>query len=420
MEGFFVQRTMAIALAALGLLNFIWIWALHREWWANRRVRRAVWMFPLIGLGVVGLWALSVALKWFDGARIISMVAIVFFLITVALALSLPVSGIILSVTRLIRWMLHKGKRTSQRNRTQPPPVAIENQERLESDGRREFITAAAAVVPLIAVGASITGLAGSMNAVRMPNVELFFRDLPPDLEGLRILHLSDTHLGYYIDLHDLEETMVAAEGQRADMVLVTGDISDYLPDLPEALRLIDGLKPRHGTFASLGNHEYYRGIEEVLRTFERGPVPLLINSGSLVRVGAAQLYIGGADDPANFSNQLPKVEFLKGSIDQAFNDAPRDAFKLLMSHRPDGFDPAAEREIHLTLSGHTHGCGQMGWNGRSLIEQLFGVPYQWGHYQKPNGSQLYTTAGTGHWFPFRLGVPREAPVYILRQGNQA
>jgi predicted MPP superfamily phosphohydrolase len=420
MEGFFVQRIMAIALTALGLLNFIWIWGLHRQWWALRWVRRAVWAFPLAGLGVVGIWMLFTTQRWFGPSRIISIVAIIFFLITVALAISLPLSGVILSITRLVRWILGRRGEKSEQFGVDSRMPATEKHEGPESEGRRDFITAAATVVPLIAVGASMTGLVGSMGPVQMPNVDLFFKDLPPDLEGLRILHLSDTHLGYYIDLHDLEKTMVAAEGQRADMVLVTGDISDYLPDLPEALRLIDGLKPRHGTFASLGNHEYYRGIEEVLRTFERGPIPLLTNSGALVRVGDAQLYIGGADDPANFSNQLPKPEFLKASIDQAFNDAPHKAFKLLMSHRPEGFDSAAEREIELTLSGHTHACGQMGWNGRSLFEQLFGLRYQWGHYRKPNGSQLYTTAGAGHWFPFRLGVPREAPVYTLRTGNQA
>ena len=81
------------------------------------------------------------------------------------------------------------------------------------------------------------------------------------------------------------------------------------------------------------------------------------------------------------------------------------------MTHRPEGFDPASEMGIELTLSGHTHG-GQAGLNGRSLWS-AFTDRYLWGHYAK-NGSQMYLSSGIGHWFPFRLGCPTEAPIIEL------
>ena len=62
----------------------------------------------------------------------------------------------------------------------------------------------------------------------------------PRELEGLRILHLSDVHLGYFVSLDDLERTMLDAEAHRPDLVLVTGDLSDDLKVLPDALRIID------------------------------------------------------------------------------------------------------------------------------------------------------------------------------------
>jgi predicted MPP superfamily phosphohydrolase len=85
--------------------------------------------------------------------------------------------------------------------------------------------------------------------------------------------------------------------------------------------------------------------------------------------------------------------------------------FRLLLTHRPDAFDAAADCGFDLVLAGHTHG-GQIGFGGRSLLDYP-GYPYPWGHYRKRT-SQLNTSAGAGHWVPFRLGCPAEAPVVEL------
>ena len=102
---------------------------------------------------------------------------------------------------------------------------------------------------------------------------------------------------------------------------------------------------------------------------------------------------------------------FLTDSIKRALAGKPENSFTVLMTHRPEGFDPASEMGIELTLSGHTHG-GQAGLNGRSLWS-AFTDRYLWGHYAK-NGSQMYLSSGIGHWFPFRLGCPTEAPIIEL------
>jgi predicted MPP superfamily phosphohydrolase len=84
-----------------------------------------------------------------------------------------------------------------------------------------------------------------------------------------------------------------------------------------------------------------------------------------------------------------------------------------LMTHRPDAFPPAAERDIDLMLAGHTHG-GQVGFAGRSILESSLPGRYLWGKYLLGQ-SQLYTSCGVGHWFPFRLGCPTEAPIIELK-----
>ena len=80
----------------------------------------------------------------------------------------------------------------------------------------------------------------------------------------------------------------------------------------------------------------------------------------------------------------------------------------------PEGFDPAAKAGVDLTLSGHTHG-GQIGFNGKSAFEPLWPDGYLWGGYRR-GASSLYTTAGFGDWFPFRLGCPSEAPLLVLKR----
>jgi hypothetical protein len=84
------------------------------------------------------------------------------------------------------------------------------------------------------------------------------------------------------------------------------------------------------------------------------------------------------------------------------------------MSHRPDVFPYAADLGVQLTLSGHTHG-GQIGFDGRSVLEGVFPHSFLWGEYAI-KASRLYTTCGAGHWFPFRLGCPAEAPLITLRR----
>jgi predicted MPP superfamily phosphohydrolase len=422
-NSFFSHIASLIALAILWSLNLLLLWGLNRQWWRLRRVRRAALLYPLAGLAAIGLWALGTAwhLEWLIllGARASAVVLTV----QIALVAALPVSGLLLSGHRAVRWA---GSRRGSASRQPMPlhagaglpassPVSMPAPVERVDRGRRSFVTTAAAAIPGATLATSGYGLISSQGSVRMREVPLLFPRLHPDLQGLRVLHLTDIHLGYYVGLDDLENLMIAARSMRPDIVLVSGDIADDLAQLPGALKMIDTLRPRYGTFASLGNHEYFRGIENVLRIIDAGPIPLLRDTGAAVKVGRAELYIGGADDPQVMAHGERNYRFLERSVASAFDGAPSDAFHILMSHRPEGFDIAAEQGIPMTVSGHTHGA-QVGFNGRSIFEPWMRDRYLWGHYER-EGSQLYTSSGVGHWFPFRLGCPPEAPVYVLGKG---
>lgn len=434
----FPQLFSATAVAILWLVIFLLTWTLHRQWWRIGGVRRALWVAPLVVLSTIGLWALAAYLRWELPESIFGYLSATFAVVTIALVIALPFSGLALTLERITLAVQRRLQRKSNRGDQLPKGetlLAIDRgsdsdkvnvnanvnvnvnanvnaNDHLVDHGRRSVITIGAAAFPLIAVGAGVTGIFQSGGRVRMPEVTLTWKDLPPSLVGLRILHLSDIHLGYYHNLDDLEAIMLEAERHRPDLVLVTGDISDDLSMLPGALRIIDGLKAPLGTFASLGNHEYYRGIRDVLSAIDKGPIPLLRNSGQSVKVGSAAIHISGADDPAA-THGVTTADFLRRTVDAALDGAPSNVFHILMSHRPKGFNEAAKQGIDLTLSGHTHGGIQIGFAGRSVLEPWYPEEYFWGHYRKGN-SQLYTSGGVGHWFPFRLGCPPEAPIYIL------
>jgi hypothetical protein len=245
------------------------------------------------------------------------------------------------------------------------------------------------------------------------------FEGLHRDLDGLRILQLSDLHLGACAGLDDLARSLdEAMAAQRPDLIVVTGDLADDPELIPGALDLVMRAGARYGAVASLGNHEYLHGIHVTRPKFDASPVPLLVSAGRNVTIGRAHLFIGGADDPVHMHGDIAGM--LRPSIARAASHAaPNADFRLLLCHRPEGHGPAAEHGFDLTLSGHTHG-GQLGLFGRSLLEKLRPGTGWWGTYARRGRdgrpSRLYTTSGFGHWFPFRVGCPTEMPLLVLER----
>jgi predicted MPP superfamily phosphohydrolase len=273
---------------------------------------------------------------------------------------------------------------------------------------RRAVLQWSSSAVPAMALSASTAGLLSANSRRAMPELRMTYAGLPADLEGLRILQLTDLHLQEYVRVSDVEAVLGRLD-QKPDLIVFTGDVADDLRQLLPALKLAAEVGPRLGVYASVGNHEYFHRINEVRRIFDKSPVNLLYDAGTTVRVGSTDLYIAGVADPVRMSDVLPMLE---ESVELAMDGAPSDAFHLLLSHRPDGFLPASARGVELTLSGHTHG-GQVGIFGRSAFEPFFPNKFLRGDYQRGK-SRLYTSAGFGHWLPFRLNCPAEAPTIVL------
>ncbi len=380
-----------MALGAKELLNRY----LAKFW--NRRM-------PVISFQQILLVFASLALVWAAGKLFESRILLVGGASLMAI---LNIASLVLIIT--IPWPLLVSFAGNTLKRRKKEPVAVDH-------GRRKFIKVAAGVLPVMALGTAGSGMAGSFQAVKVSHVPMYFEKLPDDLDGFRILHLSDLHLGYYFHLSDLEDTLRHAQHYKPDLVLVTGDVADDLNQLPDALDLISQLRSVHGAFMSLGNHEYIRGIERVYNIVSKSHVPLLVNNGHRITHKNSHIYLGGADDPKRLRANVDP--FLERTTREAMKNAADNDFRLLMSHRPKVLDVAGRYRIDLILSGHTHG-GQILFGGKSLFEGMVDrEPYLWGRYKKDQ-TQLYTSAGMGHWFPFRLNCPPEAPLISIRNKYQ-
>jgi len=394
---FFAVAVMAI----IGLIEIFLIRVLNKEWWQYKPIKYGSILLQNAGIVSVIMWFLGMAnrIQWVAQSGALMTTTVLILLL--GLIVSLPLSGI-LNLGNL--WIEKRRFRKEVKNKTEPNCT-----EKID-EHRRLFLKGTAAALPMLSLTMSTGGIAGSFSEAKVFIRKMAFEDLPLQLNGLRILHLTDSHLGIYKHVTDIEKILHLARKYNPDLILMTGDIADEIDLLPETLRLISEFGVPYGVFAVPGNHEYYRGIEQFKQAHKNSPASLLIGSGQSINVNGKSLYIAGADDPRRMHGNY--VSTLNKSIDKSIENALSDSFKILMSHRPEAFDRAAELGINLVLAGHTHG-GQIGLGDRSFFENFSPNSYLWGEYSIDK-AQMYVSSGIGHWLPFRLGCQTEAPVIEL------
>jgi predicted MPP superfamily phosphohydrolase len=223
-------------------------------------------------------------------------------------------------------------------------------------------------------------------------HVVISTRKLPQNTERVRIVQVSDIHLGGLYHIARLERTMEMVRAAKPDIFVVTGDLVDGNMALRNAeAELISNHGAKYGAFAIIGNHEYYNGLEQSMEFIERAGLTILYDQAA----EAADIVIVGLDDlttvwPADLT---------------AFGDR----FVLLLRHRPH-IIKTSRGKFDLQLSGHTHG-GQL-WPLGPLSQRRQG--YVQG-LSKQDDSYVYVSNGTGFWGPpMRLFTPPEVTVIDL------
>jgi uncharacterized protein len=253
----------------------------------------------------------------------------------------------------------------------------------------------------LIVVLTMAAGLYGIYEAgqLRVERVTLTTAKLPPGSKGIRIVQVSDLHLGLLNREDALAPIVADIQALQPDLLVATGDVVDaQINHLEELTALWQQVNPPLGKFAVTGNHEVYAGLNQALG--------YLTASGFQVLPGAAvqltdHLALVGVDDPAT-----GLTEDEASRLDQV----PRTMFTLLLKHRP-WLDPGSRGRFDLQLSGHAHRGQIFPFNYVTGVE----YPLQDGLYPLPEGGHLYTSRGTGTWGPpMRILSPPELTVFDI------
>jgi predicted MPP superfamily phosphohydrolase len=271
---------------------------------------------------------------------------------------------------------------------------------------RRGFMRAAGAAVVGAPLAAMAFGIVVERKNIHLREVDVPIPNLPRDLNGLRIVQLSDIHLSPFLTEEELARAVDMANGTRAHLALVTGDlITAHGDPLDACLRQLARLRSDAGTLGCLGNHEIYAGVEEeATQKAARLGIRFLRQESERLRFGSAALNLTGVD------YQKMGTEYLRGAERWI---VPAET-NVLLSHNPDVFDVAAEQGWDLTISGHTHG-GQISVEilHQQLSASRFFTPYVYGLFRKGRSS-VWVTRGIGTvGVPARIGAPPE--VALLR-----
>jgi predicted MPP superfamily phosphohydrolase len=272
--------------------------------------------------------------------------------------------------------------------------------------GRRNLFRLAgnaAVAAPIAVMGFGILG----RHNFRLKEVDVPVLGLPKDLDGLRLVQISDIHLSPYLSESELARAVDMANEQRAHIALVTGDLISTKGDpLDACLRQLARLRADAGVLGCLGNHEVYAQCED--ETAWKGAalgVQFLRKQARALRFGDATLNVVGVDYQRMDAKRLTGVDKL----------VVPGATNVLLSHNPNAFDTAALLGYSLTIAGHTHG-GQIAVEilDQTLSPVRFSTPYIYGLFRKER-SALWVTRGLGTVaVPARIGAPPEVAVIRL------
>jgi len=266
------------------------------------------------------------------------------------------------------------------------------------------------ATIPVVAALAFLLvwGFTFGQRQVEHTHVRVALDNLHDELRGLRIVQISDLHIGNGMEGEQLARMVARVNALQPDLLALTGDLFDFDPRFVEdGVRVLAGLRAPYGVFAVLGNHDTYTGTEHVAEALGRLAPNVRLLRRDMVRVPHERaFYVAGVDDPGRewtaTGVQLEELERLGAAL-------PDDGPVLLLVHRPELFPQAARLGFPLVLAGHTHG-GQLAlptpggrWNLARIVTRFHRGLYHL------NGSVLYVNRGLGVAGPaIRVNCARE------------
>jgi len=241
---------------------------------------------------------------------------------------------------------------------------------------------------------------------IRVEKVDLFFDNLPEQLNGIKLVQISDIHLGSYgNNTKVMDNTLQIINEIKPDLLLFTGDLvnnfGDEIVSFNSQLKQLSG---RYGKYAILGNHDYgdysswpdtiakRENLESIKNAMRIAGFNLLLNQWTKIEISDTSFFLIGVE---NWGHP-PFPQY--ADLDTAMKGIPTNSFRILMSHDPAhwGSIVVPQTDIPLTLSGHTHGA-QMGIKIAGIeFSPMYLIQKYWGGLYKADHQLLYVNRGLG------------------------
>lgn len=241
-------------------------------------------------------------------------------------------------------------------------------------------------------------------SSLKIERITIDLKRLPKNLDGFRLVHLSDIHHSPFTDLAHITRAAEIANSLKPDMFVLTGDYVSHEREYIEPMAEVLGtLQSEFGTFACLGNHDHWTDGELVTESMRDAGIKVLINEGIRFTARDSSFWLAGVDD------------YMVGKTDlrAAFRGSFPDEMKMLLAHNPIIVRRAARAGVDLMLSGHTHG-GQV--KIRDDEKRILPRRKLKNGLHRRKETQIYITRGIGTVvLPVRYQCPPEISLLELR-----
>ncbi|WP_314773077.1 metallophosphoesterase [Capnocytophaga sputigena] len=398
-----------IILIGIFIIYFLLTFYASRSLKTLKVPRWVEWLFWLITIEVV----IYLLYHWFCRGKVVwsapQQYAIAGLLTWLIICLFVTLPLLLEDITQLIKAIFRKPTNTP----------------RIPS--RRKFVSTLGwglAAIPFASILYSI--FKGKYN-YKVWKYTLYFDNLPKAFDGYRITQISDIHCGSFDNYEKIRYGVELINSQKSDVILFTGDLVNNLAnEVHNWKSLFATLQAPDGVFSIMGNHDYgdysswetpeakQQNLEHLFQLQKQMGWQLLLNEHCYLERDGEKIALIGVENWGH--GRFSKY----GDLNKAMEGINTEDFKILMSHDPTHWQEVVlpeNKDIQLTLSGHTHGmqCGIEipGWLKWSPSQYIYKY---WGGMYEEGGKYLNVNRGFGyHAFPGRLGVWPEITVIELK-----
>jgi len=251
---------------------------------------------------------------------------------------------------------------------------------------------------------------------VRISTTEVVIKNLPKELQGLRLCLFGDIHVNRYTQGKKLDKLKNTLQAGNEDLIFFTGDLIGRGPDyINQALNVLCQPRGKLASTACMGDHDYWTAPNLIARELRRCGWKFLQNHHQLIHYKGRQILVTGITYV--YSQRISIAE-----LERLLANAPPADLKILLVHQPREFlvETAARYGYHLFLAGHNH--------GGEVVNHVFGIPFSpalletpyWQGQHRCNDMQVVITNGIGRTLAaLRYHAPAEIKKLVLASGDQ-